>query len=196
VLALVAVGFLLTVRATGPEDAQAREPDVIAEYGLPVASLSANPWQRGEIEFDAAEDSRNIQLHNMAVWDSPDGSPNVFVSFTPISAEHMTGAVPFRLEVVDGEEVEVADVAPDLDESEVRIEVDGKPIEISTMNWYFAGYGDLAGADTKYMPVCLVRVARPQLAVGEHVVRVMIYDAETGATGEKVATFECGVAEL
>jgi len=225
-LALVAVGFSLTVRVRGASEAFAGEPVRIQSHGLPIARPtseagaaepgteepgtgspggggSASSGRRGSqvpVGRVAAETGEGVeddlQLHNLAVWDSPDGSPNVFVSFTPVSADRMTGDVPFRKQMVDGEEVDVADVAPELDEADVRVEVDGRAVDVRSLVWYYAGYGDLGGADMKYMPVCLVRVARPELAGGEHELRLMVFDADTGALGETTATFECGAAEL
>lgn len=220
-LALVAVSFLVTVRVCGVGDARAGEPQRVYEYGLPVSRPSVNGTDDGgraatEPQYVASEPDRgaesatagagttsavpvagaaaepgDIEMHNLAVWDSPDGSPNVFVSFTPISTDSYQGAVPFRRKVVDGEEVEVADVAPVLDEEHVRIELDGEPVEVASLQWYYAGYGDLGGADMKYMSVCLVRVLRPELSDGEHELRVTVEDAETGEVGEGVTTFQC-----
>jgi hypothetical protein len=143
---------------------------------------------------DTDGDRRNLQLHHLSVWDSPDDDPYVYVSFMPISMESFFGNVAFRTAVVDGEEVDVADVEPELDEDHVTVELDGKPAAISSLSWYYAGYGDLGGADVKYMPVCLIRVERPELKAGGHSLLLRIEDAGTGAKGEGAKTFTCGTA--
>ena len=140
----------------------------------------------------ANPDSGGLELHDLSVWDSPNDSPYVYLSFAPISMETFFGEVPCRRAVVEGEEVEVADVAPVLDEEHVGIELDGEPAVVSSLQWYYEAYGDLGGADTKYMPVCLIRVVRPELSAGEHGLSVRIEDVGTGAVGEGSATFECG----
>jgi len=137
-------------------------------------------------------DGNRLELHDLSVWDSPDDSPYVYLSFAPISMETFFGEVPCRRVVVDGEEVEVADVAPVLDEAHVGIELDGEPAVVSSLQWYYEAYGDLGGADMKYMPVCLIRVVRPELSAGEHGLSVRIEDIGTGAVGEGCATFRCG----
>jgi hypothetical protein len=139
-------------------------------------------------------DKANLEMHNLSVWDSPDESPYVYVSFMPVSMESFFSDVSFRTAVVEGEEVEVADVAPALDESHVDIELDGEPVEVSSLRWYYAGYGDLGGSDMKYMPICLIRVERPDLPAGAHSVMVRIQDVATGATGQGAAGFTSGAA--
>ena len=139
----------------------------------------------------ARTDGERLELHDLSVWDSPDDSPYVYLSFAPISMETFFGEVPCRRVIVEGEEVEVADVAPVLDEAHVDIELDGEPAIVSSLQWYYEAYGDLGGADMKYMPVCLIRVVRPELSAGEHGLSVKIEDVGTGAVGEGCATFEC-----
>jgi hypothetical protein len=78
-----------------------------------------------------------------------------------------------------------------LDEAHVGIELDGEPAVVSSLQWYYEAYGDLGGADVKYMPVCLIRVERPELSAGEHGLSVRIEDIGTGAVGVGSATFEC-----
>ncbi|MCK4409858.1 MAG: hypothetical protein KAW67_07215, partial [Candidatus Eisenbacteria sp.] len=139
----------------------------------------------------ARTDGQGLELHDLSVWDSPDGSPYVYLSFAPISMEMLFEEVSFRRAVVEGEDVEVADVAPVLDEAHVGIELDGEPVVVSSLRWYYEAYGDLGGADVKYMPVCVIRVVRPELSAGEHGLSVRIEDVGTGAVGEGCATFEC-----
>ena len=145
-----------------------------------------------DVDAGARTDGTRLELHDLSVWDSPDDSPYVYLSFAPISMETFFGEVPCRRVVVEGEEVEVADVAPVLDEAHVGIELDGEPAIVSSLQWYYEAYGDLGGADMKYMPVCLIRVVRPELSAGEHRLSVRIEDVGTGAVGEASATFECG----
>ena len=218
-LALIVVGFSLTVRVCGATDARAGEPQretgggplvtavlqeperVIPSGVPPVATEPATPPARlyvpradeaaSEEGAPADADSGGLELHDLAVWDSPDDSPYVYLSFAPISMETFFGEVSFRHAVVGGEEVEVADVAPALDEAHVGIELDGEPAIVSSLQWYYEAYGDLGGADMKYMPVCLIRVVRPELSAGEHGLSVRIEDVSTGAVGEGSATFEC-----
>lgn len=217
-LALVAVGFCTTVRLCGPSDARAGElprvkndgplvtavlgaPEHVTADGLPAGSEEM--WTRYERpdtprENDGAPDdgasanadSGGLELHDLSVWDSPNDR-YVYLSFAPISMETFFGEVPFRNAVVEGEEVSVADVAPVLDEAHVGVELDGKSAVVSSLQWYYAGYGDLGGADVKYMPVCLIRVERPELSSGEHSLRVRIEDVGTGETGAGIATFAC-----
>ena len=217
-LALVAVGFCTTVRLCGPSDARAGElpratgdgPLVTAVLGAPervtADGLPAGPAGMGtrherpntqranetpsEESASAVSDSGGLELHNLSVWDSPDDR-YVYLSFAPISMETFFGEVPLRHAVVEGEEVEVADVAPALDEAHVGIALDGEPAVVSSLQWYYAGYGDLGGADVKYMPVCLIRVERPELLSGRHSISVRIEDVGTGAVGKGSATFEC-----
>jgi hypothetical protein len=161
-----------------------------------VGAAVARAADLADIEAEVAEAKGSIQLFNMAVWDSPGAHQGVFVSFTPVSGGRSADTVNFRTELVDGEQIEVADIAPELDESDVRIEIDDAPVDIVSMHWYYAGYGDLGGADTKYMPVCVIRAGRPELSDGEHALRVMIEDADAGAHGESVVAFESSVPEL
>ena len=225
-LALVAVGFSTTVRVCGATDARAGEASrgsgsapliMVAPDGVergrassvpPAATEPATSPARlrapganeatSEDGAPARADSGVLELHNLSVWDSPDDSPYVSLSFTPISVESFFGEVPFRRAVVEGEEVEVADVAPVLDEAHVGIELDGEPAIVSSVQWYYEAYGDLGGADMKYMPVCLIRVERPELSTGEHGLSVRIEDVGTGAVGEGCATFQCraGIGQL
>ncbi|MEA3409493.1 MAG: hypothetical protein U9Q95_04000, partial [Candidatus Eisenbacteria bacterium] len=139
----------------------------------------------------AVSDSGGLELHDLSVWDSPDDR-YVYLSFAPISMESFFGDVPLRQVVVEGEEVEVADVAPVLDEAHVGVELDGEPAVVTSLHWYYAGHGDLGGADVKYMPVCLIRIERPELSAGEHGLSLRIEDVGTGAVGMGSATFECG----
>ena len=225
-LALVVVGFSVTVRMCGATDARASEPQLetggsplvtaalhesgsAAASGVPPVTREADaPLRRpraprtdeSAFEEGAAtiSDSGVLELHDLSVWDSPDDSPYVYLSFAPISMETFFGEVPCRRVVVEGEEVEVADVAPVLDEAHVGIELDGEPAIVSSLQWYYEAYGDLGGADMKYMPVCLIRVVRPELSAGEHGLSVKIEDVGTGAVGEGSATFECrtGIGQL
>ncbi len=227
-LALVVVGFSLTVRVCGGTDARAGEPQREAG-GSPLVTAVPHGSEHaasgglcgGSAEMEsrierhhtptpddstrevrtssdvdagtgARTDGKRLELHDLSVWDSPDDSPYVYLSFAPISMETFFGEVPCRRVVVEGEEVEVADVAPVLDEAHVGIELDGEPAIVSSLQWYYEAYGDLGGADTKYMPVCLIRVVRPELSAGEHGLSVRIEDVGTGAVGEASATFECG----
>jgi hypothetical protein len=217
-LALVAVGFSATVRVCGPTDARAREllrdtggaplvtavmsaSGLVTDDRLPGGStgrpteherLAPSDHADSRTERGSADaDAGGLDMHHLSVWDSADGSPYVYLSFTPISLESFAGDVRFRTAVVEGEEVEVADVAPALDEAHIGVELDGEPAEVASLQWYYAGYGDLGGADVKYMPVCLIRVERPALSPGEHDVHVRIEDVETGATGDGSATLTC-----
>ena len=217
-LALVVVAFSTTVRVCGSTDARAGEPPrdtgsapliavapdgagcVTASVVPPVIKDTAIPSGRpntpraNEAAFEesasAGSDSGRLELHNLSVWDSPDDR-YVYLSFAPISMETFFGEVPVRLAVVEGEEIEVADVAPVLDEAHVGIELDGEPAAVSSLQWYYEAYGDLGGADVKYMPVCLIRVERPELSDGEHGLSVRIEDVGTGAVGKGSAMFEC-----
>lgn len=219
-LALVAVGFSATVRVCGPADARAREveqsatgaplvtavvhsPELTTEdsvsrrataqtsgYDLRDTLHNAAQVGGGETAPDAEGDA--LTLNHLSVWDAPDSTPYVYMSFMPILTESLQGDVQYRKAVVEGEEVDVADVAPVLDEEHVHVELDGEAGQVTSLLWYYAGYGDLGGADVKYMPMCLIRVARPDLAPGTHVIRVMIEDTGTGATGAGTATFTCG----
>ena len=217
-VALVAVGFSTTVRVCGPTDARARELSgdignapliAMVQDGAGSAPASAAPSiiedaatrsgrpaapRANEIPSEesasAISDSGGLELHNLSVWDSPEDR-YVYLSFAPISMESFFGEVPVRQTVVEGEEIEVADVAPVLDEAHVDIELDGEPVVVSSLQWYYQAHGDLGGADVKYMPVCLVRIERPELSAGEHGLSLRIEDVGTGAVGVGSATFEC-----
>ena len=217
-IALVAVGFSATVRVCGATDALARElprdaggtpliaatpsvagsvttigtPAVTRETTAPLGRPRTPPENEvpSEEGASAVSDSGGLELHNLSVWDSPDDR-YVYLSFAPISMETFFGEVPVRRAVVEGEEVNVADVAPVLDEAHVGIELDGEPVVVTSLHWYYAGYGDLGGADVKYMPVCLIRIERPELSAGEHGLSLRIEDVGTGAVGMGSATFEC-----
>ena len=220
-LALVALGFSATVRVCGPADARARElprdargaplittvldaPELVTDDGLPDGSTGLTPGSDanaptdreispgGRAAADSGADGDGLGLHSLSAWDSTDGSPYVYLSFTPVSMDSFFGDVRFRTAVVEGEEVEVADVVPALDEAHVGIELDGEPAGVASLQWYYAGYGDLGGSDMKYMPVCLIRVERPDLSDGEHDVHVTIEDIDTGATGDGSVTLRCG----
>jgi hypothetical protein len=199
-VALVAVGFSTTVRVCGPTDARARElsgdigtapliavvqdgagsaaasavPSIIEDAVTPSGRPTAPRANEAppEESTSALPDSGGLELHNLSVWDSPEDR-YVYLSFAPISMESFFGEVPVRQTVVEGEEIEVADVAPVLDEAHVGI------------------HGDLGGADVKYMPVCLIRIERPELSAGEHGLSLRIEDVGTGAVGVGSATFEC-----
>jgi len=212
-LALVVVGFFATVRVCGPIDARAgelsRDRDsapliAVVQDGAGSAAASAVPSiiedaatpsgrppapRANEIPSEesasAVSDSGGLELHNLSVWDSPEDR-FVYLSFAPISMESFFGEVPVRQTVVEGEEIEVADVAPVLDEAHVEIELDGETAVV-----YYQAHGDLGGADVKYMPVCLIRIERPELSAGEHGLSLKIEDVGTGAVGVGNATFEC-----
>ena len=221
-LALVVVGFSLSVKVCGGTDARAGEPQREAGGGPLVTAVlhgaeraSAGVLSGGPAEIerrrerrytpapgdsaredstssgtDARADGSGLELHDLSVWDSPDDSPYVYLSFAPISMETFFEGVSFRRAVVEGQEIEVADVAPVLDEAHVGIELDGEPAIVSSLQWYYEAYGDLGGADMKYMPVCLIRVERPELSTGEHCLSVRIEDVGTGAVGDGRATFQ------
>jgi len=217
-LALVVVGFFATVRVCGPIDARAgelsRDRDsapliALAQDGVRSAARSAVPsviedptTSSGrpnaprpneappEESASALSDSGGLELHNLSVWDSPEDR-YVYLSFAPISMESFFGEVPVIHTVVEGEEIEVADVAPVLDEAHVGIELDGEPVVVSSLQWYYQAHGDLGGADVKYMPVCLIRIERPELSPGQHGLSLRIEDVGTGAVGVGNATFEC-----
>ena len=219
-LALVALGFSTTVRVCSPSDARAREIDR-SDTGSPLVTavmcsselitedsaakrateLTAgrdihdtlhNASQAGDENTPEDIEREALTLTNLSVWDAPDNTPSVYLSFMPIVTESFRGDVQYRKAVVEGEEVDVADVAPVLDEEHVRVECDGEDVQVASLLWYYAGYGDLGGADVKYMPMCLIRIARPDLAPGTHAIRVMIEDAGTGETGAGTATFTSG----
>ncbi|MBN2564867.1 MAG: hypothetical protein JXB46_04070, partial [Candidatus Eisenbacteria bacterium] len=135
-----------------------------------------------------------LELHSLTAWDASQSDPCVYLSFTPISLDDLFGGAPVKRTVFAGEEIEVADVAPELDPSHVTVSLDGDPAPVLSLEWYYAGYGDLSGSDTKYMPVCVMRVERPQLAEGEHRVNVEIEDVTTGAVGRSAAVFTSGAA--
>ena len=220
-LALVAIGFSATVRVCGPADALAKEttrsgggvplvtavidaPELVAEDTAAGRSTDlgahrtpretpdnpAAPTKSGESRADAGPDG--LALNHVSVWDAPDNTPYVYLSFMPIMSDSSGGDVRYHKAMVGGEEVDVADVAPELDEDHVHVELDGEHAAVASLQWYYAGYGDLAGADVKYMPICLVRVARPDLEVGAHDVRITVEDLVTGQTGSGSATFTCG----
>jgi hypothetical protein len=217
-IALVALAFTATVRVCGPSDARAGEPAgggplvtaVLDDHGqTPTGGLSggltppvpqeqtgsAPGFSTGSGEAVSAQkspDKGSLEMHHLSAWSSPDESPYVYVSFMPVSMESFFSDVNFRKAIVEGEEVDVADVAPALDESHVDIELDGEPVEVSALGWYYAGYGDLGGSDMKYMPICLIRVERPDLPVGAHSLRIVIQDVATGATGEGATGFRSG----
>ncbi len=50
-------------------------------------------------------DGKRLELHDLSVWDSPDDSPYVYLSFAPISMETFFGGVSFRRAVVEGQEI-------------------------------------------------------------------------------------------
>lgn len=141
---------------------------------------------------DANTMGEELSVHNVTVWDGLAESAYLHVSFAPVSLERFFADVSFRKAVLGGEEVEVADVAPALDEEHVAVAVDGKPATVKSVQWYYAGYSDLSGADTKYMPVCIIRVERPGLESGIHRVTVSVEDTRTGASGVGESEFECG----
>ncbi len=217
-LTLVVVGFFATVRVCDPIDALAGElprgtdsapliaaaPDCAASVTVSsvpaVTRETATPSGRPDAPradettsvegASAISDSGGLELHNLSVWDSSD-DPYIYLSFAPISMESFFGEVPVIHTVVEGEEIEVADVAPVLDEAHVGIELDGEPAVVSSLQWYYEAHGDLGGADVKYMPVCLIRIERPELSAGEHDLSLRIEDVGTGAVGAGSATFEC-----
>jgi hypothetical protein len=220
-LALVVVAFAVTVRVGAPSDARAGEPTppvssgplvtaILDDHGQtptgsrPDGATAPTPLdgpgeapsavsgagERGVAENGPARGS--LEMHNLSVYDSPDDSPYVYVSFMPVSMETFFNESSFRRAVVEGEEVDVADVAPTLDEDHVDVELDGEPVQVSSLRWYYAGYGDLGGSDMKYMPICLIRIDRPDLSEGAHSVLIRIQDIATGATGEGVTGFTCG----
>jgi hypothetical protein len=133
-----------------------------------------------------------LQIHSLTAWDAPDDGPSVYVSFTPISMDDFFGGVSFVRRELAGEEIEVADCAPELASSLVEVRIDGAAAAVQSLEWYYAGYGDLSGTDTKYMPVCVMRVKRPRLTEGQHGVDVRIRDAATGAVGRARTTFASG----
>jgi hypothetical protein len=226
-LALVAIGFSATCRICGPTDASAREaappeyrdPLVSAvlgsarpaatgapSRGLPGLPIEGErrrvsdraPEQPDRRDSDQDTGGEGLTLNQLSAWDAPGEAPCVYLSFMPIRNSALQGHVPYRKAIVEGEEVDVADVAPDLKEEHVRVELDGEAADVASLMWYYAGYGDLGGADIKYMPVCLVRVARPALSSGTHDVSVTIVDVDTGGTGVGLTTFTCdeGSGEL
>jgi hypothetical protein len=161
-----------------PPVASGTEREVPASEDTSAAGLGGGSSSKGELE-----------LHSLTAWDAPEDGPSVYLSFTPISMEEFFGGVPFVRRVLAGEEIEVADCAPELTSSLVDVDVDGVDASVRSLEWYYAGYGDLTGTDTKYMPVCVMRVDRPKLAAGEHRVDVRVTDARTGAIGLGRTTF-------
>ena len=131
-----------------------------------------------------------LQVHNVTVWDGMTVSPHLHISFAPISLEQLFGDTRLTTVTLAGEEVEVADVAPELDEEHVRVSVDGALVRISSLSWYYAGYGDLGGSDTRYMPVCVIQIERPQMSAGVHRMTVEIEDVRTGASGSGNCSFD------
>lgn len=214
-LILLLAGFVLSngvcggvVKASGPDDPESRalitdvsravgagraESDVV-RIPTPLASAGfiADP-AAGEIVPAADTEGAlgNLQVHNVTVWDGFEETPHMHVSFAPVSLEQFFGNVTFRTTVLRGKEVEVADVAPALDVDHVKVKVDGRATSVDSLHWYYAGYSDLGGADTKYMPICLVRVERPALESGTHTIAVEIEDVRTGATGSGETAFDC-----
>jgi hypothetical protein len=212
-LILLFAGFVLSsgvcggvVKASGPAGpgslitavsraaAAGRDGSDVARIPTPLASTAFGADPSGE-EFVPAADVEaiggSLQVHNVTVWDGFEEKPHMHVSFAPVSLEQFFGNVTFRTTVIGGEEVEVADVAPALDVQHVEVKVDGRATSVDSIHWYYAGYSDLGGADTKYMPICLVRVERPALESGTHTIRVEIEDVRTGATGTGETAFDC-----
>lgn len=216
-IALLVMGFSVTVRVCGASVARASDlqptpesaplvmaiepPDVGAETdvvrtpeGTAEASTDADDGTVADGDAPSARTERGgtgLELHELTVWSGSGDSPQLYVSFAPVSIESLFERAPVLTAVVGDEEIEVADVAPSLDIEHVRVLVDGEPVNVSGLEWYYAGYSDLSGADTRYMPVCLLNIVRPAVPEGTHTISVRIEDVGTGAVGEGEATFEC-----
>lgn len=216
-IALLVTGLFVTVRVCGasvarasdlrPESASAplvmaiepggvgastdmvRSP--VETVGPPTASDGESAAGERAARTRGATDSERLELHQLTVWGGSDDSPHLYVSFAPVSVESLFERVPVLTAVVGDEEVEVADVAPTLDVEHVRVLVDDEPVDVAGLEWYYAGYSDLSGADTRYMPVCLLSIVRPAVPEGSHTMTVRIEDSRSGAAGEGSATFEC-----
>jgi hypothetical protein len=140
-------------------------------------------------EGPAAQAPAELTVHGLTAWDAPD-DPCVYLSFAPISPAELLGNIPLKRTMMAGEEIEVADVAPVLDSTCVDVSIDGKRAVVLSVGWYFAGYGDLSGSDTKYMPICVIRVERHAMNVGRHAVQVVLRDKSTGAIGRSETVLE------
>ena len=190
--------------ASGVRGARAVDADVTGQGGAanaerrstasPITSASDVPAPAGGLataEGEGGTSSTNgeLTLHSLTAWDAPGDGPSVYLSFTPISLEEFFGGVPFVKKVLAGEEIEVADCAPELTSSLVDVAIDGAATAVTSLDWYYAGYGDLSGTDTKYMPVCVMRIDRPRLGEGEHRIDVRVRDARSGAVGAGSTTF-------
>jgi hypothetical protein len=161
--------------------------------GILLAALTLTPVagqaQRADSRAPRSDAVRQIELHSLTAWDAPEDSDSVYVSFTPISMQEFYESATFVRKVLAGEEIEVADCEPELSAAHVSVSVDSIEASVLSLDWYYAGYGDLTGTDTRYMPVCVIRIRRPRLSEGEHALSVHVRDVVSGADGRGGTTF-------
>lgn len=164
-----------------------------ALLGILLVALTLTPVvgdaQEAGAQAPRRDAARQLELHGLTAWDAPEDDDSVYVSFTPISMQEFYEGVSFVRKVLAGEEIEVADCEPELSAAHVGVSVDGVETSVLSLDWYYAGYGDLTGTDTRYMPVCVIRIRRPRLSEGEHALRVQVRDVVSGADGQGSTTF-------
>ena len=137
-----------------------------------------------DLAIDALID--RAEVYDLSVWNSKGGSQSFFVSFRPMSLDRAAegGGEAVVRDVPGIGEVAVVDLAPELTAGSVEVTVDGEPVPVELLQWY---WHRIPGDDGDvYMPMALVQAARPGLDAGVHRVRVRIVDEVTGATGAAV----------
>jgi len=157
-------------------------------YGSETLEFWAWNADLGEdLELDAVID--RLEVYNLAVWNSKGGAPSLFVSFRPMSLDRFLAGGEVLEAELQGDVTRVREIAPSLDAEHIQVTVDGRPVAIESLQWYYEFYADPVTSQREALRVCLLQVERPVLDSGRHVVLVSITDCETGSTGQAATYF-------
>jgi hypothetical protein len=145
-------------------DAGSYNAVAILDDGYGKTTLEFWAWNvrvGGDLVLDATID--RIEVYNLSLWNSKGGAPSLFIAFRPMSLDRV-GAAP-QPRIVEHDTLMVQDLSPALTRGQVRVTVDGTPAEVESLQWYFERYFDQTAGAHRYLPACLVQVARPRLAI-------------------------------
>ncbi|WP_298441821.1 carboxypeptidase-like regulatory domain-containing protein [uncultured Ferrimonas sp.] len=143
-----------------------------------------------DIAFDT------IEVYSLNVWASNGGSNSVFAAFRPM---HLAKALApqYRRTTMQGNDIAVFDITPELDASQILAHIDGKPLQLLNYHWSYEQIGDCgqqapAGINANepcHMPMIIAQFKKPTLSPGKHQFRLRISDKRSGDIGEGLTHF-------
>lgn len=117
------------------------------------------------------------EVYNLSVWPNNGGYNSLLLSFRPMVLGDRNGIN--SMQTIDGKELNVINIAPELERKDMNITINGKQAEIYSMQKYYET------GDENAMPAYLIQIRRLEPTFGKQTICVE-YDKTIDRDGKKI----------